>query len=164
VPCLRHGERVIWDSLAICEYLAETFPEAKLWPADPGERALARSVCAEMHSGFQSLRSQMPMNIRAKGRKVPGNPALDADVARVTSIWRSCREHGGKRGPFLFGAFSIADAMYAPVVTRFATYGVKLGSLEQGYSDAVLALPAMQEWSADAARETETIASSEIGH
>jgi glutathione S-transferase len=163
VPVLRHEGRTIWDSLAICEYLAETFPEKQLWPRDPGARALARSVCAEMHSGFPHLRSQMPMNIRAAGRKVSTTPELGSDVARVSTIWRDCREKAGSSGPFLFGAFSIADAMYAPVVTRFATYGVTLGPIERTYCEAVLALPAMRDWAAAAAKETEVIASSEVG-
>jgi glutathione S-transferase len=163
VPVLRHGEVAVWDSLAICEYLADRFPERGLWPRDPQERAHARAISAEMHSGFQSLRSQMPMNVRAKGRKVPATPELAADIARISAIWRGCRERTGSRGPFLFGEFSIADAMYAPVAFRFATYGVALGAAEQAYAEALRATPALREWADAAARESETIATYEVG-
>jgi glutathione S-transferase len=158
VPVLRHGSLAVWDSLAICEYLAETFPEKKLWPSDSRERALARSVSAEMHSGFQSLRGQMPMNVRAVGRKVPRTPELEADIARVLGLWADCRSRSAARGPFLFGAFSVADAMYAPVAFRFATYGVA-----SDYAESLVSLPAMREWAADSARESETIAAGEVG-
>jgi glutathione S-transferase len=158
VPVLRRGHVHVWDSLAICEYLAEAFPERKLWPLDSKERAHARSISAEMHSGFQSLRGQMPMNVRAKGRKVPRTPELEADIARVLEIWRECREHAHARGPFLFGEFTIADAMYAPVAFRFQTYGVA-----SDYAESLVRLPAMQEWAAAAAAEPETIASGEVG-
>ena len=158
VPVLRHGARHVWDSLAICEYLAETFPEKKLWPRDSGERALARAISAEMHSGFQNLRGQMPMNVRAKGRKVPRTPELEADIARVKSLWADCRKAASVRGPFLFGEFTIADAMYAPVAFRFQTYGVP-----DDYAESLVKIPAMREWAEAAAREPETIQSSEVG-
>ena len=173
VPVLRHGALTVWDSLAICEYLAETFPEARLWPRDAAERAHARAISAEMHSGFPSLRGQMPMNVRAKGRQVPETPELAADVARVCAIWRGCltsdrrpMSRGGRagaRGPFLFGDFSVADAMYAPVAFRFATYGVALGPLEGAYAEALRATPALVEWADAAARESETIPAGEVG-
>ena len=163
VPVLRHGDLVVWDSIAICEYLAETFPAARLWPTDPAERAHARAISAEMHAGFQSLRGQMPMNVRARGRKVPDTPELAADIARVCAIWRGCRERAGARGPFLFGDFCIADAMYAPVVFRFASYGVPLGPLERTYAEVVRETPALREWADAAARETETIPAGEVG-
>jgi glutathione S-transferase len=153
VPILEHGDVSVWDSLAICEYLAETFPDARLWPADRAARAAARAVSAEMHSGFAALRSAMPMNIRAAK---PGRALADdvrADVERITTIWRDCRKRFGAGGPFLFGAFSNADAMFAPVVTRFRTYGVTLGTEEAAYADAVWNLPAMQEWAAAARKE-----------
>ena len=158
VPCLVDDEAGIrvWDSLAICEYLAEKHPG--LWPKDGAARALARSISAEMHSGFQNLRQHMSMNIR---RRHPGKgrtPESLADVARVVALWSDCRARFGTDGPFLFGAFSIADAMYAPVVLRFRTYEVELPADCRAYSDAVLALPAMREWIADAERETESIA------
>jgi glutathione S-transferase len=158
VPVLRRGHVHVWDSLAICEYLAETFPERMLWPLDSKERAHARSISAEMHSGFQSLRGQMPMNVRARGRKVPSTPELERDIARVREIWRDCREHARARGPFLFGEFTIADAMYAPVAFRFATYGVK-----DAYAESLVTLPAMREWADAANAESETIASGEVG-
>jgi glutathione S-transferase len=146
VPALRCGDVVVWDSLAICEYLAERFPAAALWPADPRARARARSVSAEMHAGFAALRRDMPMNLR---RSLPGvghtREAL-ADAARVMEIWRGCRGEFGAGGDFLFGAFSAADAMYAPVVTRFRTYAVDQDDVCLRYSDAVLALPAMRRW------------------
>jgi len=147
VPVLRHGELTVWDSLAICEYLAELFPEAKLWPEQRAARALARSVSAEMHSSFMALRQHCGMNLRARkpgvGLQAPG---VAQDIARVKALWTQCLEQHGAGGPFLFGAFSIADAMYAPVVTRFVTYGVELDARLSAYRDAVLALPAMQAW------------------
>jgi glutathione S-transferase len=163
VPVLRHGSLVIWDSLAICEYLADAFPETHLWPGDSGERAHARAISSEMHSGFQALRSQMPMNVRARNRKVPGTPELAADVARIGEIWRGCRERARARGPFLFGAFSIADAMFGPVAFRFATYGVPLGPAEGEYAETLRSTPALRAWAEDAARETEVIPAGEVG-
>ena len=146
VPVLLHGALSLWDSLAICEYLAETFPQARLWPEDTAARAVARSVTAEMHSGFAALRQHMPMNLRARRPGEGRAPGVAEDIARVTALWRECRERHGQGGPFLFGRFSIADAFYAPVVTRFVTYGVELDAMGQAYRDAVLALPAMKAW------------------
>jgi glutathione S-transferase len=163
VPVLRHGTLVVWDSLAICEYLADAFPETNLWPSDSAERAHARSISAEMHSGFQSLRGQMPMNVRAQGRKVPTTPELAADIARIGAIWRGCRGRARARGPFLFGDFSIADAMFGPVAFRFATYGVALEPLAREYAEALRATPALRAWGDAAARESETIAAGEVG-
>jgi glutathione S-transferase len=154
VPVLRDGGETIWDSLAIAEYLAEKHPEKKLWPADAAARAQARSVSAEMHSGFANLRSQMPMNVRRRIPRTP-SPEVAADVARIQSIWSDCRSRFGAGGPFLFGAFSIADAMYAPVASRFHTYGVELAAPARAYAQALLALPAFQAWVADANAETE---------
>jgi glutathione S-transferase len=159
VPVLEHGRRTVWDSLAIMEYLAETFPAAALWPEDPTARALARSISAEMHAGFAALRQGMPMSLR---EHLPGrerSDAVTADIARVTAIWRDCRVRFGDCGPFLFGAFSIADAMYAPVATRFRTYAVELDPTCQTYADAVLALPAFLEWQAAAQQEPWVITS-----
>jgi glutathione S-transferase len=146
VPALVHGELVIWDSLAICEYLAELFPRARLWPQDATARAVARSVTAEMHSSFAALRNHMPMNLRARRPGEGRAPGVAEDISRITQLWRECRERHGQGGPFLFGAFSIADAFYAPVVTRFVTYGVELDAVCGAYRDAVLALPAMRAW------------------
>jgi glutathione S-transferase len=143
VPFLRHGDIGVWDSLAILEYLAEAFYDRPWWPTDPQARAMARAVAAEMHSGFQGLRQNMPMNVR---RSYPGRgrtPESEADIARITALWRACRTNFGGGGPFLFGAFSNADAMYAPVVTRLATYGVDLDPVCRAYADAMRAHPAL---------------------
>jgi glutathione S-transferase len=154
VPLLRHGELRVWDSLAICEYLAELFPEAQLWPADRAARAVARSVSAEMHSGFAALRTHCTMNIRARKPGVGlDQPGVAQDVARIQQLWTQCRQGHGAGGPFLFGAFSIADAMFAPVVTRFVTYGVEWEAGLAAYRDAVLALPGMQAWTRAALAE-----------
>ncbi|PWC36388.1 glutathione S-transferase family protein [Azospirillum sp. TSO35-2] len=153
VPCLRHGDLTVWDSLAICEYVAELAPEAGLWPADRAARAVARSVAAEMHGGFVSLRSTMSMDLK-RDRKGEGmTPATAVDIARVERLWADARAAYGQGGPFLFGRFTIADAMFAPVVTRFATYGVAVGEGTRAYMDAVLALPALQDWMAAAKAE-----------
>lgn len=160
VPCLADGDLRVWDSLSICEYLAEKHPG--LWPQDPAARALARSVSAEMHSGFANLRAKMSMNIRKRYPGMGRTPESMADVARIVSLWSDCRARYGKGGPFLFGAFSIADAMYAPVVLRFRTYEVELPADCRAYSDAVLALPAMQDWIAAAMAETESLPQFEL--
>ncbi|MDF1794359.1 MAG: glutathione S-transferase family protein [Thalassobaculaceae bacterium] len=146
VPCLVHGNVKIWDSLAIGEYAADLAPEAGLWPDDRGARALARAVSAEMHSGFAALREHMPMNIRSSFPKEGRKPGVQEDIDRVKAIWRLCRTRHGGDGPFLFGRFTIADAMYAPVVSRFRTFAVDLGDDERAYADAVWGLDAMKEW------------------
>lgn len=151
VPILDHDGLVIWDSLAICEYAHELFPDAALWPADRTQRARARSVAAEMHSGFAALRQNMPMDLLAKKPGVGHVPEALDDARRVQDIWRDALAASG--GPFLFGAFSIADAMFAPVVGRFATYGVELDAATRAYTAAIEALPAMRAWRADAAGE-----------
>jgi glutathione S-transferase len=159
VPCLIDGPLVVWDSLAICETVNERCVAGTLWPADADARAQARAVSAEMHSGFAALRTHMPMDIRAH-RPERGATALQrsdvaADVARIQSIWTDCLSRSS--GPLLFGRFTIADAFYAPVVTRFRTYGVALSPVLSAYCDAVLALPAMREWVEAAQAETEVI-------
>ncbi len=162
VPILKHGARVVWDSLAIVEYLAERRPQAGLWPADPDARALARSIAAEMHAGFAALRQHMPMNLK---KRLPGKgqgPGLAADIARIGAIWQDCRSRFGAGGPFLFGEPCAADAMYAPVATRFRTYGVGLEPMAQAYADAVLAWPAFLEWQAAALEEPWIIAEDEV--
>lgn len=154
VPALHHQGRTIWESLAIGEYLAEQFPAAKLWPEDPGARAFARSVSNEMHAGFGALRLELSMNLR---RIIPGRRfSADAltQVDRVEEIWRDCRARYGNGGPLLFGHFTIADAMYAPVVARFRTYEISLDPVCAAYADAVWKLPAMQAWCDAAAKET----------
>lgn len=155
VPVLRHGDLTVWDSLAICEYLADRHPEKRLWPADAAVRAHARSVSAEMHSRFGNLRSQMPMNVRRRIAGRSGTPEVLADIARITAIWEECRGRFGATGPFLYGEFSIADAMYAPVVSRFQTYGVELPAAAETYSRHILGLPAFRQWVAEADAETE---------
>ena len=157
VPVLLHGEITVWDSLAILDYLIEQFPERHWLPLAAKPRAIARSISAEMHSGFADLRQHMPMNIRAHIPVSKILPSVQADISRITTIWRECREAFGTGGDFLFGAFTIADAMYAPVVTRFITYGIELDSVCRTYAEAILTLPAMQEWIAAAKLETETI-------
>jgi len=154
IPCLLVGRKPIWDSLAICEYAAETFPDNNLWPADKWARAIARSVTAEMHSGFRSLPGGLRMNITAR-LPTPdlASEKLGQDVARLLQIWRDCRSEFGRGGPFLFGAFSIADAYFAPIVTRFETYSVPVGPVERAYMDAIWSLDAMQEWKAAAVAE-----------
>jgi len=163
VPILKHGAVTVWDSLAICEYLAEQFPEAGLWPQDPALRARARSVSAEMHSGFGAIRSAMPFNCRARDRKVPITAEIQKEIDRVQGLWRECRTQYGKGGPWLFGHFSIADAMYIPVAGRFFTYGVALEPTSQAYMDAALNHPAVREWTAAAMQETEVMISNEVG-
>lgn len=152
VPVLHDGDLVIWDSLAICEYIAEQHTE--LWPSAKKERAIARSSAAEMHSGFAALRRDMPMDVCADKRGQGHTKEALADAARVQAIWKDCLSKSG--GPFLFGEFTIADAMFAPVVTRFRTYGVELDAACASYSKAVFGLPAMKEWIADAEREPKT--------
>jgi glutathione S-transferase len=154
VPVLLDGDARIWDSLAICEYLNERFPQAHLWPADAAARATARSVSAEMHSGFQALREAMPMKIKESIPRADIPAPVRQDIARITALWADCRQRFGSGGPFLFGAFSIADAMYAPVVTRLRTYGVPLAGAAAEYSTAIWKLPAMQDWLSAAQAET----------
>jgi glutathione S-transferase len=152
VPVLHDGDVVVWESLAICEYLAERFPAAGLWPDDAAARAPARAVSCEMHSGFAALRGELSMDIRARIERTPSAAAL-ADIARITSIWRECRRRHGDGGEFLFGRFGIADCMFAPVATRFRTYGVGVDEVSQRWCDAIVSWPAMREWIAAAERE-----------
>lgn len=155
VPCLLDGDLVLWDSLAICEYVAELAPGAGLWPADRAARAVARAVSAEMHSGFVSLRTTMSMDLKRDLKGQGMTEATAADIARIEALWADARTRfgGPAGGPFLFGAFTIADAMFAPVVTRLETYGVAVSPVSRAYMDAVLALPAMREWIAAAKAE-----------
>lgn len=154
VPVLHDDDLVVWDSLAICEYVNELFPDAKLWPSDRKQRAKARAVSAEMHSGFVALRRDMSMELHANRAGEGHTPDALADARRVMAIWREAL--GASGGPFLFGAFSIADAMFAPVATRFVTYGVDLDATCRKYVETVHALPAMKDWHDDAAREPKT--------
>jgi len=152
VPVLHQGDLVVWDSLAIAEYVNETFLDGRAWPGDSAQRAVARAVSAEMHSGFQTLRNQLPLNCRKRARNFVPSAEAKRDIDRIAELWRECRAHAGE-GEFLFGAFSIADAMYAPVVLRFRTYGIALGDVERRYADAILALPGVREWLAAAEAE-----------
>lgn len=155
VPVLIDDDLTVWDSLAIIEYLAERFTEAGVWPADAAARAHARSACAEMHSGFGALRSQMPMNVCAQ---LPGrgwNVAVQRDIDRICALWAGLRARHGADGPFLCGRFSAADAFFAPVTFRFNTYAPTLPGAAQDYMSTMLALPAMREWAAAAALEDE---------
>ncbi|HEV3178722.1 MAG TPA: glutathione S-transferase family protein [Stellaceae bacterium] len=163
VPALVHGEVSVWESLAIGEYLAELFPDANLWPRDRAARAVARSVSTEMHAGFTALRTHFPMNVRSSFANRASTPDVQADIDRITAIWHDCRSRFSKDGPFLFGAaFSNADAMYAPVVSRFRTYKVELDAEAQAYCDAVWSWPPMQEWAAAAKNEPWVIEDSEF--
>jgi glutathione S-transferase len=161
VPLLKHGALLVWDSLAICEYACEL--AGRGWPADRAARAVARSVCAEMHSGFSILRSQWPMNARAEGRHTAPNPERSADIARIEDLWADCRARFGAGGPWLFGEYSVADAMYAPVVLRFRTYGARLRDTSAAYVATALADVHLRDWLKSAAAESWIIESSEIG-
>jgi glutathione S-transferase len=157
VPVLIDGKITVWESLAIGEYLADKFLHKQLWPADPAVRAVARSAATEMHAGFSALRSHMSMNCR---RHLPGKgrtPEVLQDIARITTLWKDCRTRFGEGGGFLFGKFSIADAMYAPVALRFVTYAVELDPVSTAYVQTITALPAIRQWVADARAGTEVI-------
>ena len=156
VPVLRRDGLTVWDSLAICEYLAELAPQALLWPEDLSARSVARAISAEMHAGFHALRKEFPMDLHARiNGRVPSQEAI-ADIKRVVSIWQEGRQAFGTGGPFLFSGFTIADAMYAPVATRFQTYGIDLRNYgddgtASAYARAVLDMPEMREWGEGAA-------------
>ena len=162
VPVLVDGDTAVWESLAILEYLAEKFAAAALWPADPPVRAHARAVCSEMHAGFLPLRRQLPMNVWRPVMPHPLDPDAATDVARIDAIWRECRTRFGTAGPFLYGAFGAADAMYAPVVWRFHTYAVEVSAAARAYMRALMALPAWSEWRDAARRETSVLPHDEI--
>jgi glutathione S-transferase len=156
VPVLYDAGLAIWDSLAICEYIHELYPEAKLWPEDRAQRARARCISAEMHSSFAAMRGAMSMDLCADKSGQGHTPDALADARRVQAIWREALAAPRSGGPFLFGAFTIADAMYAPVTTRFRTYGVDMDATCRAYADAIAALPAMQAWQRDADAEPKT--------
>jgi glutathione S-transferase len=161
VPVLRNDDLLVWDSLAICEYVCEL--AGRGWPAAQDARAVARAVSAEMHAGFSILRSQWPMNARAVGRRTAANPERTADITRVEELWADCRRRFGAGGPWLFGEYSVADAMYAPVVLRLRTYGAHLRETSTEYVTTVLGDNHMQDWLAAAEAESWTIEASEIG-
>ncbi len=163
VPILQFGEMTVWDTMAIAETMAEHYPEKHLWPADPAARAHARAICAEMHSGFHVLRTCMPMNCRAMGRKIPLPDELGSDIDRIIAIWAECHRTYGDKGSWLFGDFTIADAMFAPVVLRLRTYGINLPESAGFYPHRLLESEAMQEWLLAAESETEVIDREETG-
>ena len=164
VPVLKHGAVTVWESLAICEYLADAFPDAELWPADKAARAHARAASSEMHAGFARLRENMPMDVTRDRHRESRAHLVQDEIARIAHIWREARQnfgakgqdHGGQ-GDFLYGAFTAADAMFAPVVTRFRTYGVMLDEICTRYMNAVLEWPGFKEWEAGALAETAVI-------
>jgi len=162
VPALADGDVHVWETLAILEYLAEKIPQAKLWPNDPAARAHARAVANEMHAGFAPLRKHLPMNMWRPVKKRELTEEAKANVIRIEALWRGCRERFGQSGPFLFGPFGAADAMYAPVVARFHTYDVDVGPAARAYMQAVMALPAWQEWTAEARGEPWVLAGDEV--
>jgi glutathione S-transferase len=161
VPVLMIDGEPVWDSLAICETVAEMFPDKHLWPESPEARRVARSICAEMHSGFQNLRGKMPMNIRGRHPGKGMTPEVRKDIDRIVQLWTECRERFGGAGSLLFGKFTVADAFYTPVVMRFQTYGVKVSQVAQEYCEAVKALSAVKEWSEAGRRESEFVAADE---
>lgn len=162
LPVLRHGKVSVWESLAILEYLAETFPEKNFWPKTKATRAVARAVSNEMHAGFAGLRDTCPMNLRRPKKPIKLNDETRADIARIEEIWRDCRKTYGKGGKFLFGKFCNADAMFAPVVTRFETYAIPVAKDTKAYMDAVLATKAFQKWKSAALEESWIVPHDEV--
>lgn len=163
VPVLLLDGHAVWDSLAIAETIAERWPEYKLWPEDPRARAHARSISAEMHAGFAAMRAALPMNCRARGRKVLLAADVTSDIDRIIGIWSDCQARYCRQGDWLFGRFSIADAMYAPVALRFRSYGIPLPETCDRYPARLLESKALQSWLAAAEAETEVIEKEEIG-
>jgi glutathione S-transferase len=162
VPALDDNGIHVWESLAILEYLAERFPAARLWPSDPAARAHARAISSEMHAGFVPLRRACPMNMWRPVKQLALNDEALANVKRIQAMWAECRTRYGAGGPFLFGAFSAADAMYAPVVSRFHTYDVGVDKTTRAYMDAMMALPAWAEWKNAALKESWVLAEDEV--
>jgi glutathione S-transferase len=162
VPILRHGKVTVWETLAILEYLAETFPEKNFWPRAKAARAVARSISNEMHAGFSGLRNFCPMNLRRPQKPIMLNDETRADIARIEEIWRDCRKTYGKGGKFLFGRFCNADAMFAPVVTRFETYAIPVAKDTRAYMEAVMATKAFQKWKSAALKETWIVPHDEV--
>lgn len=163
VPVLLDKESVIWDSLAICEYISEQYLDGKGWPVDPMDRALARSCCAEMHSGFFLVREKLPMNCRALNRKVEISTELQNEISRIDKIWKDLLTSYSSIGPYLFGELSIADCMFAPVVFRFNTYNIAVSDISKNYMLTMLEQPDMKKWLEDGSQEKETIDIDEAG-
>jgi glutathione S-transferase len=161
VPIYKDDGVVVWESLAICEYLAEK--SGSLWPAKPAARAMARAISAEMHAGFSALRNALPMNCRAKGRKVDISQDVVKDIRRIMEMWNTCRRSYGAAGPWLFGEFSVADAMYAPVASRFVTYSVECDDVSSAYVATVMSDKHVEQWLGGAASEKEVIEAEEVG-
>ena len=162
VPTLVDGDIAVWETLAICEYLHDTQPQAGIWPRDKAARAHARAIASEMHAGFTALRGACPMNLGKRFAARDRGPGVARDVERLTGLWRQARERFGAGGPFLYGAFSAADAMFAPVVTRLDSYGIAVDPASRDYMQAVLALPAYREWLAAALVEPWIVAQDEV--
>ncbi len=162
VPVLVDGDIRVWESLSIIEYVAERHPDLSIWPRDPAARALARNIASEMHAGFSALRSACPFNLGKRFAPRDRGPAVAADVARITAIWTDCRARYGASGPFLFGAFTAADAMYAPVCTRFRSYSIGVDPVSEAYCDAIHELPAFTVWREAALREPWIVAEDEV--
>lgn len=162
VPTLVDGEIAVWETLAICEYLHDTQPQAGIWPRDKAARAHARAIASEMHAGFTALRSACPMNLGKRFATRDRGPGVARDVERLTALWRQARERFGAGGPFLYGAFSAADAMFAPVVTRLDTYGIAVDPVSRDYMRTILSLPAYREWLAAALAESWIVAQDEV--
>ena len=163
VPCLVDGDVTVWESLAIMEYLAEKFPDKPVWPTDRRARAHARAISSEMHSGFQALRNHCPMTITQRFKPKPVPADVHANIARITAIWAEARTRFGTAagGPFLYGTFTAADGMYAPVVSRLYTYGIAVDAISQTYIDAIRTHPAYAAWVAEAAAEPWVLAQNE---
>jgi glutathione S-transferase len=163
LPVLHHGDVTVWESLAILEYLAELFPAKAMWPKPRPARAVARAVANEMHAGFQALRNACPMNLRRPHKPLAAGLSNDvrANIARIETLWKECRKRHGKGGPFLFGTFSIADAMYAPVAARFETYAIPVSASSRAYMDALFDTQSFRSWKADALREKWIVAADE---
>ena len=162
VPVLKHKGLVIWDTLAIMEYLAETWPKKQMWPKNKAARAMARSISAEMHSGFGALRGACPMNLRRSPKPVAMTEAILKDVERLEDIFAECRSAYGKAGPFLFGRFSLADAMFAPVITRLETYAIAVKPITRAYMNAIIQTSAFQSWKAAALKEKWIVPEDEV--
>jgi glutathione S-transferase len=163
VPVLWDEALCIWDSLAIAEYANERWAEGKLWPQQRGERAQARAISAEMHAGFPLLRARMPMNCRARERQVTIDAGLELEISRILSIWHECRQNAGDSGPWLYGEFSIADAMFAPVALRFHTYGIDMPAVARDFVETIMQDTDVAQWMLAAAEEIEVVEADEAG-